>query len=205
MTDIASTDIAAPDIAAPAGDPVATPGQTIGPFFHFGLPYAGGPDLVPAGRAGAIRLTGIVTDGAGAPIPDALIELWQAAPDGSIPRDQGSLHRDGWTFTGWGRCDTDRTGRYTFTTLEPGAVKGTGARWFSLVVFARGLLNRLFTRAYLPGDGHDADPLLASLDPARRSTLLATPDKDGYVFDIRLQDGPAGPETVFLRFPDHQD
>lgn len=195
--------------AGSASDLVATPGQTIGPFFHFGLPYDGGPDLVPAGRTDAIRLTGLVLDGAGKPIPDALVELWQAAPDGTVPRAQGSLHRDGWTFTGWGRAATDRSGRYTFTTVAPGAMEGrlegTAARWFSLVVFARGLLNRLFTRAYLPGDGIDADPLLASLDPARRSTLIATPDQDGYVFDIRLQDGPAGTETVFLRFPAHRD
>lgn len=181
---------------------VATPGQTIGPFFHYALPYDGGPDLVPAGRTDAIRLTGIVYDGAGKPIPDALIELWQAAPDGTVPRAEGSLHRDGWTFTGWGRCPTDRSGRYTFTTVTPGAVTGATARWFSIVVFARGLLNRLFTRCYLPGDGLGDDPLLASIDAARRSTLIATADDAGYVFDIRLQ---GEDETVFLRFPGHLD
>jgi len=181
---------------------VATPGQTIGPFFHFGLPYDGGAELVPAGRAGAIRLTGIVYDGGGKPIPDALIEIWQAAPDGTVPRTEGSLHRDGWTFTGWGRCPTDRTGRYTFTTVAPGAVDGATARWFSIVVFARGLLNRLFTRCYLPGAGLDDDPLLASVDADRRSTLIATADDDGYVFDIHLQ---GEGETVFLRFPAHLD
>lgn len=181
---------------------VATPGQTIGPFFHYGLEFDGGPDLVPAGRADAIRLTGIVYDGAGTPIPDALIEIWQSAPDGSVPRADGSLNRDGWTFTGWGRCPTDRSGRYTFTTVTPGGMAGSTARWFSVVVFARGLLNRLFTRCYLPDDGLDTDPLLASVEPDRRASLIATPDNDGYVFDIHLQ-GDA--ETVFLRFPSHLD
>lgn len=181
---------------------IATPGQTIGPFFHYGMQYDGDSLLVPQGRADAIRLTGVVYDGSGVPIPDALIEIWQAAADGSVPREQGSLHRDGWTFTGWGRCATDRTGRYTFSTLVPGAAKPGAARWFSLVVFARGLLNRLFTRCYLPGAGLDEDPLLASVDPDRRSTMIATTDAAGYVFDIRLQ---GDRETVFLRFPGHLD
>lgn len=178
----------------------ATPGQTIGPFFHFGLDYDGGPDLVPAGRADAVRLTGRVLDGAGNPIPDALIELWQTAPDGTAPQAEGSLHRDGWTFTGWGRCATDRTGTYTFTTLEPGRASGATARFFALVVFARGQLNRLFTRCYLPGDDLDTDPFLATVDGDRRGTLIATADDAGYVFDIHVQ---GEHETVFLRFPGH--
>lgn len=181
---------------------VATPGQTIGPFFHYSLPYDGGPELVPAGRADAIRLTGRVLDGAGAPIPDALVELWQTAPDGTVPQVEGSLNRDGWTFTGWGRCPTDRTGRYVFTTLEPGLAAGATARFFALVVFARGQLNRLFTRCYLPVDGLDADPFLATVDPDRRGTLIATADDTGYIFDIHLQ---GDDETVFLRFPGHRD
>lgn len=185
-----------------AAGPVATPGQTIGPFFHYALPYDGGPDLVPAGRADAIRLTGVVYDGDGVPIPDALVEIWQAAPDGTVPSAAGSLHRDGWTFTGWGRCPTDRAGRYTFSTLTPGAVEGSAARCFSVVVFARGLLNRLFTRCYLPGAGLDDDALLRTVDADRRATLVAVADERGYVFDIHLQ---GEHETVFLRFPDHQD
>lgn len=192
------------DNADPAGDVTytPTPGQTIGPFYHFGLVYDGGGELVPAGRADAIRLTGRVLDGNGAPIPDALVEIWQAAPDGSIPQEQGSFHRDGWTFTGWGRCATERDGRYTFSTVAPGPAKDGAARWFSMVVFARGLLNRLFTRCYLPGDGIDADPLLQSLSADRRSTLIATRDDQGFVFDIHLQ-GPD--ETVFLSFPSHRE
>lgn len=181
---------------------IATPGQTIGPFFGYALPYEGGPELVPAGHAQAIRLTGRVLDGAGEPIPDALIELWQADASGTIVQSPGSVHRDGWTFTGWGRAATDNAGVYTFTTVEPGIVDGSTAPWFALTVFARGLLNRLFTRAYLPHDGLADDPLMQGVDAERRSTLTAVPDNTGYTFDIRLQ-GPD--ETVFLRFPSHTD
>lgn len=169
-----------------------TPGQTVGPFFGFALPYAGGDRLVPPGHPAAIRLHGRVLDGAGDPVPDALIEIWQTGPDGRVVQEPGSLHRDDWTFTGWGRAETDRTGRYSFTTLEPGATTPGAAPYVAVTVFARGLLDRLLTRAYLPGV---TDALLDSVDPARRHTLVAARDDQGLVFDIRLQ-GPD--ETVFL-------
>lgn len=176
-----------------------TPGQTIGPFFHDALPYAGDRDLVVPGTPGAVLLHGHVYDGDGAGVPDALVEIRQAAPDGSVPREQGSLRRDGHTFTGWGRSSTDRTGRYTLTTLLPGAVDG-GLPFFAVTVFARGLLDRLFTRAYLPlGGGSDA--LLTSVGE-RASTLVCTEDGGALRFDVRLQG--AG-ETVFLTYPGHSD
>jgi protocatechuate 3,4-dioxygenase alpha subunit len=178
----------------------ATPGQTVGPFFHDALPFDRDAQLVPPGHSGAIRLHGQVRDGAGAPIPDALVEIWQAAPDGTIVQQPGSLHRDGWTFTGWGRSATDRTGHYSFTTLAPGAIEPGRAPFFAVTVLARGLLDRLFTRAYLPGDTLADDPLLASIDPARRGTLVTRPDATGLVFDICLQ---GDDETVFLTYPRH--
>ncbi len=174
----------------------ATAGQTVGPFYGIALPYEDGPHLVPPGTPGAVRLHGHVLDGAGDPVPDALIELWQAAPDGTVPRAAGSLRRDGWTFTGWGRTGTDRRGGFSFTTLPPGR-DGGAAPFFALTVFARGLLDRLHTRAYLPDDeaALAADPVLAALAPDRRRTLIAGADAHGFAFDIRLQgDG----ETVFL-------
>jgi protocatechuate 3,4-dioxygenase alpha subunit len=177
-----------------------TPGQTVGPFFHYGLQYDGGPDLVPPGSADAIRLHGRVLDGDGTPLPDALVEIWQVAPDGSIVQESGSLHRDGWTFTGWGRAATDNAGHYSFSTLTPGATPGSAA-FFAVTVFARGLLDRLFTRAYVPGGPALADdPLLSSLPEDRRETLVATADSTGYVFDIHLQ---GDRETVFLTYPGH--
>ena len=164
------------DLVAP------TPGQTVGPFFGYALPYAGGPDLVPPTRPEAVRLHGRVLDGAGDAVPDALLELWQLAPDGTVPRAPGSLHRDGYTFTGWGRAETDRTGHYQFTTLRPGGP----TPFFALAVFARGLLDRLHTRAYLPGAA-----------PTGWPGRSAVADDRGFVFDIRLQ---GEDETVFLSF-----
>jgi protocatechuate 3,4-dioxygenase alpha subunit len=181
-----------------------TPGQTVGPFFGYALPYDAGSDLVPPGSPGAIRLHGRVLDGAGQPVPDALLELWQVGADGVVSREPGSLRRDGFTFTGWGRTGTDNDGRYVFSTVAPGASVPGAAPFFAVTVFARGLLNRLFTRAYLPDDEAALanDALLSSLDPERRETLVARPDETGYVFDIRLQG--AG-ETVFLTYPRHAD
>ncbi|MGH1564502.1 protocatechuate 3,4-dioxygenase subunit alpha [Mumia sp. DW29H23] len=179
-----------------------TPGQTVGPFFHYALPYDGDRDLVPPGTAGAIRLHGTVYDGAGTPIPDALVEIWQAAPDGTVIQEPGSLRRDGWTFTGFGRASTTREGTYSFSTLVPGPTEDGAAAFFAVTVFARGLTNRLFTRAYVPGDDAAlaADRLLASVDEDRRGTLLAVEDAQGLRFDIRLQ---GEDETVFLQFPGH--
>jgi protocatechuate 3,4-dioxygenase alpha subunit len=187
-------------------DLTATPGQTIGPFFGFALPYDGDSELVPGSHPEAVRLHGSVLDGAGQPVPDALVELWQADPTGAVPRAAGSLARDGYTFTGWGRCSTDNTGRFSFTTLRPGATSEGAAPYFAVTVFARGLLNRLFTRAYLPADTDRgagalaADPLLSSVEEARRGTLVARADEHGYAFDIRLQ---GEGETVFLTYPRH--
>jgi protocatechuate 3,4-dioxygenase alpha subunit len=177
----------------------ATPGQTVGPFYGYALPYPGDSELVPPGRSDAIRLHGTVYDGEGQPVPDALIEIWQADELGNVAQAAGSLQREGFTFTGFGRAAVDPAGHYSFCTLRPGPVNGAPA-FFAMTVFARGLLNRLFTRVYLPDDqaALDTDTLLQSVPEDRRATLVATADADGYAFDIRLQgDG----ETVFLAFP----
>lgn len=176
-----------------------TPGQTIGPFFGFALAFDGDADLVPPGHPAAVRLHGRVLDGAGEPVPDALVELWQARTDGAIPRSPGSLRRDGFGFTGFGRSATDQEGRYAFSTLVPGASGEGRAPFFLLTVFARGLLDRLFTRAYLPGpdERFHRDPLLASVSADRRDTLIARLDDHGFEFDIRLQ---GADETVFVEY-----
>lgn len=177
------------------GRPEPTPGQTIGPFFGDALPFDGGSRLVPADHPAAVRLSGAVLDGRGEPVPDALLELWQVDGGGRVVAEPGSRRRDG-PFTGWGRAPTDRAGHYAFTTLAPGAPAGR-APYFALAVFARGLLHRLLTRAYLPDDpaALAADPLLAALPADRRATLVATARPDGYGFDVRLQ---GERETVFL-------
>ena len=177
-----------------------TPGQTVGPFFGFALPFADGQHLVPPGSPGSVRLHGTVYDGQGQPIPDAMLELWQADASGALPTAHGSLIRDGHTFTGWGRTGTDNVGGYSFTTVEPGVVQEGSARFFSVVVFARGLLDKLHTRVYLPEDSgaHTQDSLLSGLTDAERETLVATRETSGALrWDIRLQ---GDRETVFLDY-----
>jgi protocatechuate 3,4-dioxygenase alpha subunit len=178
-----------------------TPGQTVGPFFSLGLPYPGDNDLVGAAHPDAVRLHGNVCDGTGGAIPDALIELWQPDTAGRISRQPGSLRRDGERFTGWGRCATDGTGHYEFHTVTPGSVPAGRPAFFAVTVFARGLLDRLFTRAFLPETDLQTDPLLMNLNPERRAGLLCVdesgPGQRQYRFDIHLQ-GPK--ETVFLTY-----
>jgi protocatechuate 3,4-dioxygenase alpha subunit len=165
-----------------------TPGQTVGPFFRYGLEFDGGTELVPAHSPGSIRLVGTVRDGAGEPVPDALLEIWQADAAGAIPRVQGSLHRDGSEFTGFGRAHTSDDGGYEFWTVLP------DADFISVVVFARGLLDRLHSRIYLPGR---SDAFLDSLDERERATLVAVATDDGLRHDITLQ---GESETVFLAY-----
>lgn len=155
---------------------VPTAGQTVGPFFGFALPYDGAPDLVAPDAPGARLLSGRVLDGHCEPVPDSLLELSAA--------DASGAHL-------WGRAPTDSDGRYAFTLPEPGGA------FLALTVLARGLTNRLFTRIYLPGA---ADDFLERQAPDRRSTLQATEDETGYVFDVHLQ---GDRETVFLTYPRH--
>jgi protocatechuate 3,4-dioxygenase alpha subunit len=184
-----------------------TPSQTVGPFYGCALPFTGGGDLAPAGDPAAIIIHGRVFDGTGAPVPDALLEFWQAAPDGSRsgaagslrrdPADGAVLGRDGVDFTGFGRVATDAAGHYVLRTLPPG-----GVPYISVCVFARGLLHHLYTRVYLPQRADPAaDPLLASLPAARRATLIAAEERERvHRFDIRLQEDGVHEETVFLAF-----
>src|SRR6185312_5946341 len=186
---------------APETKLTATPGQTIGPFYGYALPYERDNELVHPSRPGAVRLHGTVYDGEGSVIPDALLEIWQADEEGNVVQQAGSLVRDGYTFTGFGRTAVDNEGNYNFTTLNPGATGEGKAPFIMLTVFARGLLNRLFTRIYLPEDtaALAADPLLSALDEADRATLVATREADGSLrFDVRLQ---GEGETAFLSYP----
>ena len=100
--------------------PLPTAGQTVGPFFGYALPYEGGPELVPPHHPRAVLLTGTVYDGAGEPIPDAVVELWQPDENGDIPSTRGSLHRDGHSFTGFGRSATNRAADPLLSCLPAG-------------------------------------------------------------------------------------
>src|SRR5699024_10144594 len=128
MTDLTAT----PDLTP-------TPGQTVGPFYGYALPYDHDCSLVPVGSARAVRLPGV-------PVPDALLEIWQPDENGTVPRATGSLRRDGFTFTGFGRAAVDPEGEYSFSTVDPGPTEPGKAAFISVVIFARGLLNGLFTR-----------------------------------------------------------
>ncbi|MEV7084738.1 protocatechuate 3,4-dioxygenase subunit alpha [Streptomyces sp. NPDC093085] len=184
-----------------------TPSQTVGPFYGYALPFAGGGEIAPAGHPDTLTLHGYVYDGAGHPVPDAIVETWQPAPDGSRTGRPGSLRRDpvtgravgrnGVDFTGFGRVATDADGHWAVRTLPPG-----GVPYISVLVFARGLLHHLHTRAYLADalEGAGGDAVLSSLDAERRATLIATAESAAprtYRFDIRLQ---GEGETVFLEF-----
>ncbi|MBV9798095.1 MAG: protocatechuate 3,4-dioxygenase subunit alpha [Solirubrobacterales bacterium] len=181
-----------------------TPSQTVGPFFAIGLPWDRGPLVVPEDTPGAIRITGSVYDGAGAPVPDSLIETWQADPAGRF----ADLHGYGESseipgFRGFARFGAeDGDGRFEIVTVKPGAVPGLAgtvqAPHIDVSVFARGMLHRCVTRIYFADEpeANGRDPVLARVPSERRATLLAEPAPDGgYMFDIHLQ-GPD--ETVFF-------
>jgi protocatechuate 3,4-dioxygenase alpha subunit len=174
-----------------------TPSQTVGPFFGYALPYDGDAQLLPPHAPGSIRLHGLVFDGEGAPVPDAILELWQADAAGAAVAAHGSLHRDGYTFTGFGRASTNGRGEYSFSTVKPGAMRPGSAAYALVTVFARGLLHHLFTRAYFADDPATAsDPFLSRLGD-RAATLVVEPDDGGYRFDIHLQ---GEGETVFIDY-----
>ena len=166
-----------------------TPSQTVGPFFSIELPYGDGRYVVREDAAGAVWLRGRVFDGDGAPVPDALVESWQADPNGQFGGD----------FRGFGRSGTDDEGRWAILTAKPGPVPGETpqAPHVDLAIFARGLLHQVVTRLYFADEGqaNAADPVLAGLDEQARATLVAQPCADGYELDIHLQ-GPH--ETTFF-------
>jgi protocatechuate 3,4-dioxygenase alpha subunit len=180
-----------------------TPSQTVGPYFAIGLPWPDGPCAVPRATSGAISLRGSVFDGAGDPVPDALVETWQADPDGRF----ADLYGHGGPsslpgFRGFARCgEEDGDGSFTIVTVKPGRVPTAGGRMqaphLAVSVFARGLLHRCVTRIYFADEeqANAEDPVLERVPPERRLTLLAQPEDGGYRFDIRLQ-GPG--ETVFF-------
>jgi protocatechuate 3,4-dioxygenase, alpha subunit len=181
-----------------------SPSQTVGPFLHLGLPWPDGPYVVPEGTTGAIRVAGQVIDGAGMPVPDAIVEIWQADEDGRFahpddPRGAAAPKPEG--FRGFGRCPTDAQGWYEFLTVKPGSLPapegGLEAPHLNVSVFARGLLDRLVTRIYFPDqtEANAADPVLLSIEESRRGTLIGRAVGDRLRFDIHMQ---GENETVFF-------
>lgn len=166
-----------------------TPSQTVGPFLSIGLPWEDGSDAAVEGTPDTVVIAGVMTDGAGDPVPDGVVETWQADPDGRFPHPddpRGPSTYPG--FRNFARATTDTDGRFWFRTLIPGPVDGQ-APHIDVTVFARGLLKHVVTRLYFPDQPANADdPVLSSLDPADRELLVAVPDGDHrYRFDIHLQ------------------
>jgi protocatechuate 3,4-dioxygenase, alpha subunit len=180
-----------------------TPFQTVGPFFDFGLIIPGGETLAQPSAAGRhIAIEGTVRDGAGDPLPDALVEIWQADAAGKYrhPADGREAPVDP-AFDGFGRIPTDAGGRFAFTTVMPGRVPSLHgslqAPHVLVGVLARGLLTRLVTRMYFEGEpANQEDPVLALVPAGRRATLIARCDgRERYRFDVVLQ---GKDETVFF-------
>jgi protocatechuate 3,4-dioxygenase alpha subunit len=183
----------------------ATTSQTVGPFFSIGLDRLCTDNLAGPGVSGErLAIEGKVLDGDGHPVPDAVIEIWQANTHGKYvhpedtqekPLEQG--------FSGYGRVPTDDHGQFRFTTIKPGSVSGPGGKpqapHLVVSVFMRGLLKRLITRIYFPGEAmNDSDFILSLVEPARRPTLIArrVPGHDALMrWNVVLQ---GSEETVFF-------
>lgn len=194
-----------------------TPSQTVGPFFAYGLTPTGRCDWDPNGSyrwketvgdnlvtpdvtGDKIRIEGVILDGDGKPINDAMIEIWQADAQGRYanPRDNRALPNA--KFKGFGRSATDKSGVYSFDTIKPGPVPGPkGAPQAPHIVFciySRGMLRQVYTRMYFPDDPANASDMVLNLVPTdRRQTLVARKEGDKYRFDVRVQ---GENETVFF-------
>lgn len=159
-----------------------TPSQTVGPFFGVGLPFEKGEQIATPGSPGVIRIEGQVFDGKGAPVPDALLEIWQIG-------------------SGFGRSRTGAEGAFSFVVVKPAPTPAPDGRMqaphLNVTVFARGLLRHLVTRLYFPDEteANATDPALDLVEPARRETLIGKSCGGVLHFDVRLQ---GERETVFF-------
>jgi protocatechuate 3,4-dioxygenase alpha subunit len=189
-----------------------TPSQTVGPFFAYGLTPTGQYEwndaftnnLVTSDATGErIRIEGQVFDGDGKPVPDCMLEIWQADAQGRFvdPKDNRALPNT--KFRGFGRCGTGTNGEYAFDTIKPGAVPGPDGKpqapHILVAIFARGMILHNYTRIYLDGEATNAaDPVMALVPADRRATLIAkrgAGTSAAYRFDIHLQ---GANETVFF-------
>ena len=190
-----------------------TPSQTVGPFFKYGLTPGGQYEwndafinnlVAPDTSGERIRVQGRVFDGDGQPVPDCMLEIWQADAQGRFSDPQDKRAQPNTSFKGFGRCGTDANGDYFFDTIRPGSVPDPDGKpqapHVLLAIFARGMLLHLYTRIYFDGEaGNAADPVLALVPAERRATLIAAREPSSgnpvYRLDVHLQ---GENETVFF-------
>jgi protocatechuate 3,4-dioxygenase alpha subunit len=180
-----------------------TPSATVGPYLAIGLTWPDGVWAAAEGTAGGFWIRGRVFDGAGDLVPDAMIETWQADPDGRFdtPEDpRGASEYPG--FRGFARSHTaDPPGEFAVFTLKPGRLPdgegGLQAPHLDVSVFARGMLDRVVTRIYFAdeAEANAEDAVLRGLTDEQRRTLVAERSADGYTLDLHLQ---GEHETVFF-------
>lgn len=186
------------------------PSQTVGPYVHIGLTREGDDTLVEdKNAADTIEVAVTVIDGAGDPIADAMVELWQARADGTFnslydPRVGDKATEDG--FRGLGRAFADETGTARLYTVVPGALEEIAdieaeAPHLNVGIFARGILERLYTRLYFPEfeEQNAQDPVLQQLPEERRSLLVAEKTEKGYHLRVQVQDDDPAKETPFFK------
>ncbi len=187
-----------------------TPSQTVGPYYAYGLTPRGRfpwrdqfdtPVATPDAEGTRIALVGRIYDGDGKPVPDALIEIWQADSAGRYAHPRDARARANSSFKGFGRCGTSKSGDFAFETIKPGIVPGADGKpqapHIVVCLFARGMLRHLYSRIYFPEEtaANAADAVLALVPADRRDTLIAKRDGATYRFDIHIQ---GGDETVFF-------
>ena len=172
-----------------------TPSQTAGPYLHIGMMDAVGRPLLgprmrrPGARGEPAALAGRVVDGEGAPVTDAVIELWQPDADGRFPPEADP------NLANLGRCACDADGLYRFETVRPGAV-GDAAPYAAMMIYARGVNRALHLRCYFEGDpANGRDPLLLAAGPRARTLVAKATGSGEWRLDVRLQ---GEGETVFL-------
>ena len=179
-----------------------TASQTVGPYLRIGLIYGDAQnDLLQEQTAGErIKIKGVVRDGDGQPITDAMVEIWQPDANGiyNHPTDPLQEQADP-HFRGFGRAETRNEGRYEFKTIKPGSRNGQ-APYINVNVFARGMLLHALTRIYFEDEpANETDTVLNAVDSSRRHTLIAVPEQSSdlptYRFDIHVQ---GAEETVFF-------
>lgn len=183
----------------------ASTSQTVGPFFHLGLSMLNVSEVAgPNVRGEHITLEGVVLDGNRDPVPDAMVEIWQANADGKYAHEADTQDKPiDPDFRGYGRVATSSDGSFRFQTIRPGRVAGPQGKLqaphIEVCVFMRGLLKQLITRIYFEGDPANLDDFVLNLvEPGRRATFMARKVGDGasiYRWNILLQ---GENETVFF-------